>query len=159
MSPEVINIRTAGLGGMGVLSASWVLAEAAFRSGFQVKKAEVHGMSQRGGSVASDIRLGPRVLSPMIPAGEVDFLLTLAPEWIDRHRADLRPGGRLIGPEDVPAPAHPRALNIVLLGRLSRFLPVAEAVWQAALAKRFPVKLRASIEAAFHLGRNNIAAP
>ena len=67
MNNNVQNIKIAGLGGMGVLSASWVLAEAVFRSGFDVKKAEVHGMSQRGGSVASDIRFGPKVLSPMIP--------------------------------------------------------------------------------------------
>ena len=76
---EAINIKIAGLGGMGVLSASHVLAETLFLAGYDVKKAEVHGMSQRGGSVASDIRFGTRILSPMIPVGEVDFLLALAP--------------------------------------------------------------------------------
>ena len=68
----------AGLGGQGVLKASDILAEAAFAAGFDVKKADVHGMSQRGGSVRSDLRFGPRVFSPMVPAGEADVLVVLA---------------------------------------------------------------------------------
>ena len=153
MNDTVHNIKIVGLGGMGVLSASWVLAEAVFQAGYQVKKAEVHGRSQRGGSVASDVRFGPRVLSPMIPPGEVDFLLTLAPEWVDAHLGDLRATGRLLGPADVPGLANPRALNVALLGALSRFLPVPEPVWHAALESRFPAKLHAPNRAAFELGR------
>ena len=55
-----LNVVIAGLGGQGVLTASDILAEAALLAGFDVKKADVHGMSQRGGSVASDVRFGPR---------------------------------------------------------------------------------------------------
>ena len=150
---EATNIKIAGLGGMGVLSASYVLAETVFLAGYDVKKAEVHGMSQRGGSVASDIRFGTRILSPMIPVGEVDFLLALAPEWIDLHRAELRPTGKLLTPNDVVGLANSRALNVALLGVLSRFLPIPEAVWHVALVKGFPEKLHASNLAAFQLGR------
>jgi len=154
MDTPVTNIKIAGLGGMGVLSASYVLAEAAFLAGYDVKKAEVHGMSQRGGSVASDIRFGSRVLSPMIPLGEVDFLIAIAPEWVDVHRAELRATGKLLVPDDVADLANKRALNVALLGALSRHLPIPEAIWHAALAKGFPEKLHASNLAAFQLGRD-----
>ena len=57
---KVTNVVLAGLGGQGVLKASDILADAALRAGLDVKKAEVHGMSQRGGSVTSDVRFGAR---------------------------------------------------------------------------------------------------
>ena len=152
---SVTNVKIAGLGGMGVLSASYVLAEAAFMAGFDVKKAEVHGMSQRGGSVASDIRFGERVLSPMIPVGEIDFLLALAPDWVDVHRAELREGGLLLTADRFDGLANKKALNVALLGALSRCLPIPEPVWHAALAKGFPEKLHLSNRAAFDLGREN----
>ena len=93
MSDRVINIVVAGLGGQGVLKASDILTEAAFAAGWDVKKADVHGMSQRGGSVRSDVRFGPRVFSPMVTAGEADFLVVLAEDQVEPHRDVLRPGG------------------------------------------------------------------
>ena len=68
---EITNIRIAGLGGMGVLKATLILGEVLFEEGFDVKKAEVHGMAQRGGSVSSDVRFGKRVKSPMIPGRSI----------------------------------------------------------------------------------------
>lgn len=56
MTKTVVNVVVAGLGGQGVVKASDVLADAAFRHGLDVKKSEIHGMSQRGGSVASDVQ-------------------------------------------------------------------------------------------------------
>lgn len=156
MDTLVTNIKLAGLGGMGVLSASYVLAEAAYLAGYDVKKAEVHGMSQRGGSVASDIRFGKRVFSPMIPPGEVDFLIAIAPEWVDVHRWELREEGRLLSPDDVPGLTNKRALNVALLGALSRFLEIPEAIWHTALAKGFPEKLHEPNLAAFQLGHDSI---
>jgi len=155
---DTINIKIAGLGGMGVLSASSVLAEAAFRAGYDIKKAEVHGMAQRGGSVASDIRFGHRVLSPMIPVGEVDILVTLAPEWIDLHRAELRSTGKILTPDDVEGLTNKRALNVALMGALSRLLPIPEIAWHEALAKGFPKKLHESNLAAFQFGREKAEA-
>ena len=150
------NIKIAGLGGMGVLSASYVLAEAAFASGYDVKKAEVHGMAQRGGSVASDIRFGKAVLSPMIPAGEIDYLLALAPDWADVHRGELKPEnkGTLLCADALPALAGKRTLNMGVLGMLSRKLPIALEYWHAALAKAFPEKHLAANLEAFEMGRN-----
>ena len=151
---DTINVKVAGLGGMGVLSAASVLADAAFLAGYDVKKAEVHGMAQRGGSVASDVRFGTRVLSPMISSGELDFLVALAPDWVDLHRGELRATGRLLTPEHVDGHANQRALNVALMGALSRLLPIPETAWLAALDRGFPQKLHDSNLAAFQFGRN-----
>ena len=93
MNHHVTNVIIAGLGGQGVLKASDILADAAFRMGFDVKKAEVHGMSQRGGSVASDVRFGESVLSPMVPPGEADFLVVLSADQVESNRAACAPTG------------------------------------------------------------------
>ena len=90
---RVVNVVFAGLGGQGVITASDILADVAFRAGLDVKKAEVHGMSQRGGSVSSDVRYGARVLSPLVTSGEADFLVVLAPSEVEVNRGVLRPGG------------------------------------------------------------------
>ena len=94
-----MNVVIAGLGGQGVIKASDILADAAFRAGLDVKKAEIHGMSQRGGSVTSDVRFGPEVHTPMIPRGEADFLVVLAPTQVENNRHQLRAGGVLIPPD------------------------------------------------------------
>ena len=100
MDGKITNIRLAGLGGMGVLKASLILSELLFELGYDVKKAEVHGMSQRGGSISSDVRFGKKVDSPMIPEGEVDFLLSLQPEWSDEHIVSMSKSGIRISPDD-----------------------------------------------------------
>src|SRR5512133_939420 len=104
---KVVNVVVAGLGGQGVIKASDILADVAFRAGKDVKKAEIHGMSQRGGSVTSDVRFGDEVLSPMITSGEADFLLVLAPSEVEVTRPLLRPGGLLIPPDLVDEKALP----------------------------------------------------
>lgn len=65
-----------GVGGQGVILASEIVADVMMRSGFDVKKSEVHGMAQRGGSVNSQVRFGSKVYSPMIKKGEVDILFS-----------------------------------------------------------------------------------
>ena len=155
MKADVINVRFSGLGGMGVLKASYLLAQTAFRAGCDVKKADVHGMAQRGGSLASDVRFGPRVLSPMIPRGQVDVLVALAPEWAHLHTPDLRPGGILITPEQVDAAALPsrKAVNVALLGILSRHLEFTESLWLDAIRGAFPAALAEANVHAFRAGR------
>ncbi|HUW35135.1 MAG TPA: 2-oxoacid:acceptor oxidoreductase family protein [Planctomycetota bacterium] len=98
MLNSVINVVIAGLGGQGVIKASDVLADAAFRAGFDVKKSEIHGMSQRGGSVSSDVRFGKGVLSPMVPVGEADFLVALDVTQVEPNRHQLREGGVVASP-------------------------------------------------------------
>ena len=67
MDNHIKNIFIAGVGGQGVLLASELLSEAAIVSGYDVKKSEIHGMSQRGGVVSSHVRIGKKVFSPIIP--------------------------------------------------------------------------------------------
>lgn len=70
-----INFMLAGVGGQGTILASDILAHVGLAAGYHVKQAEVHGMSQRGGSVTSHVRWGEVVYSPLVGAGEVDVLL------------------------------------------------------------------------------------
>ena len=151
----VVNVVFAGLGGQGVIKASDVLADAAFRAGHDVKKAEIHGMSQRGGSVTSDVRFGPEVLSPMIPAGEADFLVVLAPSQVENNLQVLRAGGVLFPPDLVPESSlrNRRSLNVALLGALSTHLSLAEEHWRAAIAGALPERLLEVNLEAFAAGR------
>ena len=151
----VTNVIVAGLGGQGVLKVTDILAEALFRCGYDIKKSEVHGMSQRGGSVSSEVRFGENVASPMVPAGECDYLVVLDPTQIDVVKDKLRAGGVLITPDDVPREklTNPKALNTMLLGALSAKMPVDDATWKAVLTDTFPEKIRALNFEMFEIGR------
>ena len=73
---NIINISLVGVGGQGTLLASEILCNAALLAGRDVKKSEVHGMAQRGGSVVSQVRIGDKVYSPLIGVGETDVLVS-----------------------------------------------------------------------------------
>lgn len=77
MPKPITNILLVGVGGQGILLTSEILAKVALEEGYDVKKSEVHGMAQRGGSVSSEVRFGDRVYSPLIRKGEVDFFVAL----------------------------------------------------------------------------------
>lgn len=152
---STINVRFAGLGGTGVIKASDVLADVAFRLGHTVKKAEVHGMSQRGGSVQSDVRFGAEVHSPMIPDGACDFLVVLEASQVEVVRDGLRLGGVLLSPANIATAKLPtaKALNVALLGRLSRHFDFPDNAWRESLHAHFAEKLHAANDKAFNLGR------
>jgi indolepyruvate ferredoxin oxidoreductase, beta subunit len=99
-----INFLLAGVGGQGTLLASNVLARVGARAGFDVKKAEVHGMAQRGGSVSSHLRWGQKVLSPLIGRQEVDYLVAFEKLEALRYIGMLRPGGTALVGEMSIAP-------------------------------------------------------
>jgi len=156
MTNNVVNIVVAGLGGQGVLKASDIIAELAFAAGLDVKKSEIHGMSQRGGSVSSDVRYGPRVFSPMVPDGQADFLIVLDSTQVEVNRAMLKPGGvllepGLLGPGKLKSE---KSINVALLGALSRHLEFPESSWMAAIANHLAPKLHAINFDAFAAGRN-----
>ncbi len=73
---KTTNISLVGVGGQGILLASEIISRTAMLSGLDVKKSEVHGMAQRGGSVVSEVRIGKKVYSPLIPQGETDYLMS-----------------------------------------------------------------------------------
>jgi indolepyruvate ferredoxin oxidoreductase beta subunit len=155
-SSETTNVVIAGLGGQGVLKASDILCEALFRAGYDVKKSEIHGMSQRGGSVSSDVRFGKKVYSPMVPRGQADYLVVLAESQVEVARPMLRPGGVLIEPSAVDDKRLPnrKSLNVALLGALARQLDLTEDTWEAAIRAALPEKLHAANMQAFAIGKS-----
>lgn len=89
------NILIVGVGGQGVILASELLSEAAMQAGMDVKKSEVHGMSQRGGVVSSHVRFGPKVHSPLIPSGAADVVLAFEAAEGLRWAGQVKAGGML----------------------------------------------------------------
>ena len=153
---NVTNITVSGLGGQGVLKVTDILAEVLFRAGYDVKKSEVHGMSQRGGSVSSEVRFGDDVASPMVPEGESDFLVVLDPTQIEVNLHKLKQGGTLITTDDVPMDKlkSPKALNIMMLGALSEKFPaIGEELWIEVVKAFLPQKLHEMNIEMFRLGR------
>jgi indolepyruvate ferredoxin oxidoreductase beta subunit len=96
MAETKINILIVGVGGQGVLLASEVLSLLALESGLDVKKSEVHGMSQRGGVVSSHVRMGKKVFSPTINHAEADVLMSFEAAECVRALPWLKPGGTVI---------------------------------------------------------------
>ncbi len=96
MSEQITNILLVGFGGQGILLASEILAETCMLAGFDVKKNDVHGMSQRGGSVVSHVRYGNQVFSPIVPEGEGDVLFGFELMETCRALPLLKPGGAVI---------------------------------------------------------------
>jgi indolepyruvate ferredoxin oxidoreductase beta subunit len=93
---QIKNILLAGVGGQGILLASEVLSEVAMIAGLDVKKNEIHGMSQRGGSVLSHVRYGDKVFSSIIPEGDVDILFSFELLETCRYLPLLREGGQVV---------------------------------------------------------------
>jgi len=157
---ETANVLIVGVGGQGVLKASEVLAAVLVGCGYDVKQSEVHGMSQRGGSVVSEVRYGARVHSPLAPWGEADYVVALNADEGRRAAPRLRPGsGRLV---DVPPElerelADPRSRNMAALGRLARHLDVQPESWHDAIRRALPPKTHEANIAAFEAGRRLVS--
>jgi indolepyruvate ferredoxin oxidoreductase, beta subunit len=96
MNEQIKNILLVGVGGQGILLASEILSEAAMLAGFDVKKSEIHGMSQRGGCVVSHVRYGTEVFSPIVPEGEGDILFGFELMETCRSLPLLKPGGTVV---------------------------------------------------------------
>ena len=188
---ETKNIMIVGVGGQGTLLASKMLGQLLLSEGYDVKVSEVHGMSQRGGSVVTYVRYGDKVYSPLIDKGEADFILSFEKLEAARWLPYLKPDGQVIltdqqvdpMPVITGAMAYPeavvekmrdagakvdavpalslahqagsaKAVNIVLMGRLSRYFPdIPEEKWRAALTATVPARFIEMNEKAFALGR------
>ena len=90
---KTLNITLVGVGGQGTLLAGEILCRVALLSGKDVKKSEVHGMAQRGGSVVSQVRIGEKVHSPLIALGETDILIAFEKLEALRYAHFLSPAG------------------------------------------------------------------
>ncbi len=197
-SQKAYSFVLVGVGGQGTLLASNILAEVGLAAGFDVKKSEVHGMAQRGGSVASHVRWHPeRVFSPLVGLGEADILLSFEKVEALRFAEFLRVGGTAVvndmaivpvtvssGSATYPGDEHltkvfeslhaelvmvpgerlaqeagnVKAANVVLLGAVSKLLPLPEETWWECLAQRVPKKFLELNRVAFASGRAAAAA-
>jgi len=158
---RVQNILMVGVGGQGVILASEIISEVMMRAGHDVKKSEVHGMAQRGGSVSSHVRFGPKVYSPLIKKGDADVLFSFelleSVRYLDFLRSDalLIVNNQKVLPPSVTlgADTYPEQLPELLRERFSRVdivdaLDIAKQVGNAralnvaflgALSKHFGV--------------------
>ena len=189
MSMETKNIMIVGVGGQGSLLASKLLGKLFLSRGYDVKVSEVHGMSQRGGSVVTDVRYGGKVYSPIIDKGQADFILSFELLEAARWTEYLKPGGRIVTntqqinpmPVITGAAQYPqglvekmrqagmdvdafdalslaeeagsaKAVNIVLLGRLSKSFDFSRAEWEQAIRESVPPKFLELNLRAFALG-------
>ena len=187
---ETKNIMIVGVGGQGSLLASKLLGRILLDQGYDVKVSEVHGMSQRGGSVVTYVRYGDRVYSPIVDKGEADFIVSFELLEAARYVNFLKPGGRVVvsaqqidpmpvitGAAESPADldkkmadldirvdvmdalslaeqaGSSKAVNLVLLGRLSRYFDFPEEAWQKAIDACVPEKFLELNRRAFALGR------
>lgn len=187
----VKNIMIVGVGGQGTLLASKMLGRIALSEGIDVKVSEVHGMSQRGGSVVTYVRFGDKVYSPIIDKGEADFIVSFELLEAARYLEFLAKDGKVVVnsqqvdpmPVITGAAAYPedliskmtakgasidaidalslaeeagssKAVNIVLMGRLSKYFDFSEDKWLKALEESVPPKFLELNKKAFALGRN-----
>ena len=184
------NIMIVGVGGQGSLLASKLLGHLLLSQGYDVKVSEVHGMSQRGGSVVTYVRYGDKVYSPVIDQGEADFIVSFelleAARWLpylkkdgvivtNTQQIDPMPviTGAAVYPEDLVAKlkasgakvdaldclkiaeeaGSAKAVNIVLLGRLSHYFDLPQEAWMASLEANVPPKFLEMNKKAFRLGK------
>ena len=93
---KTINVSLVGVGGQGILLTANLLGRVAALAGLDVKKSEIHGMAQRGGSVMSSVRFGDRVASPIVPEGEADLLVAFDKLEALRSAHLLKKGGAAV---------------------------------------------------------------
>lgn len=187
----VKNIMIVGVGGQGSVLASKLLGHLLTTQGFDVKVSEVHGMSQRGGSVVTYVKYGDKVYSPVVEKGEADFIVSFEILETARWLEYLKPDGQIVTStqEIDPMPVltgamtypenllekikstgakvdaldclklakqagSPKAVNLVLLGRLSHyFTDIKPEAWQEAIDACVPPKFLELNKKAFALGK------
>ena len=185
------SIMIVGVGGQGTLLASKLLGRLLLSKNYDIKVSEVHGMSQRGGSVVTYVRYGEKVYSPVIDKGEADVIVSFELLEAARWTEYLKKGGVIItntqqvnpmpvitGATDYPSDleskikamdinldafdalslaeqaGNSKAVNIVLLGRLSKQFDFTEEEWMTAIEQSVPVKFLELNKKAFLLGRD-----
>jgi len=189
---EVKNIMIVGVGGQGALLASKTLGQVLLDSGFDVKVSEVHGMSQRGGSVVTYVRYGKKVYSPIVDKGQADFIVSFEMLEAARYTEYLKTDGQIVvntqnidpmpvitGAAEYPTNLQEKiqaanikidaldcltlaeqagtskAVNIVLMGRLSKYMDFSLETWLQAIEKLVKPQFLEINKKAFLLGRGD----
>jgi indolepyruvate ferredoxin oxidoreductase beta subunit len=180
-----IDLVIAGVGGQGNLLLAKLLSLVALEEGWDVKRSEIKGLAQRGGSVLSQVRMGEKIWSPLIQLGSADFLLGLDPVEALRNFQFLSPEGKaLVSSNFAPNPikfseeevlekarslkfllipaldlakkvGSPQSANIVILGALSNFLPFSLSTFEKIMKENLK-RLQEENLKAFALGREEI---
>ena len=188
---ETKNVMIVGVGGQGSLLASKLLGRLLLGQGSDIQVSEVHGMSQRGGSVVTYVRFGDKVYSPVIDKGQADYIVSFELLEAARWTEYLKPGGKIIVntqqvnpmPVIIGAAEYPenlvqkmldagidvdaldaltlaeqagssKAVNLVLMGRLSKYFDITEEEWLSAIEASVPPKFLEMNKKAFSLGLN-----
>ena len=189
---EVKNIMIVGVGGQGALLASKTLGQVLLDLGFDVKVSEVHGMSQRGGSVVTYVRYGKKVYSPIVDKGQADFIVSFEMLEAARYTEYLKTNGQIVvntqnidpmpvitGAAEYPTNLQEKiqaanikidaldcltlaeqagtskAVNIVLMGRLSKYMDFPLETWLQAIEKLVKPQFLEINKKAFLLGRGD----
>ena len=184
------NVMIVGVGGQGTLLASKLLGRLLLKKGYDVKVSEVHGMSQRGGSVVTYVRYGEKVYSPVVDKGEADFIISFemleAARWVEylkkggtivTNTQEINPMPVIIGAAEYPQKlaekiaekginieafdalslaeeaGTSKAVNLVLLGRISKYFDFTDEEWMDAIEKSVPAKFLELNKKAFNLGK------
>lgn len=128
---NTVNILFCGTGGQGVLKASEICGIVAMKAGYHVKKSEIHGMAQRGGSVESHLRFGQKVYSPLITPHSADFLVCFhAGEALRMHEYLKNDGLNFsIYLDECKKLKHPIYINTYFLGILASQLQIEKTLW------------------------------
>ena len=185
------NVMIVGVGGQGSLLASKLLGHLLMEQGYDVKVSEVHGMSQRGGSVVTYVRYGDKVCSPVIDKGEADFIVSFEVLEAARWLSYLKPDGQIVTstqqidpmpvitgaaqyPEDLvnkmldagakvdaldclalaQQAGSAKTVNLVLMGRLSKYFDFSDEAWQKSIEACVPAKFLELNKKAFEFGKN-----
>ena len=148
---KVKNILLVGVGGQGIILASEIMADVFMEAGFDVKKSEVHGMAQRGGSVSTHVRFGSKVFSPLIKEGEADIFIAFEELEALRYLDYLSPQPTILLNEQRLNPpsvslgnqAYPEKISEILSGRSKHFksIPGRELALQAGDARAVNIVL------------------
>ena len=186
---KTTSIMIVGVGGQGTLLASKLLGKLLLGEGYDVKVSEVHGMSQRGGSVVTYVRFGDKVYSPVITEGEADFIVSFEKLEAARSISCLKKDGKIIANNQQTDPmpviignaeyptgvldeirdlgiyvdeldalsvaesaGSAKAVNIVLMGRLAKYLGIEKEKWLNTIAVTVPEKFKELNLKAFELG-------
>ncbi len=187
---KTTNIMIVGVGGQGTLLASKLLGRLLLTKGYDVKVSEVHGMSQRGGSVVTYVRYGEKVYSPVVDKGEADFIISFemleAARWVEylkkggtivTNTQEINPMPVIIGAAEYPQnladkiaekginieafdalslaeeAGTSKAVNLVLLGRISKYFDFTDEEWMDAIEKSVPEKFLELNKKAFAMGK------
>ena len=189
---KTVSVMIVGVGGQGSLLASKLLGRLLVDEGYDVKVSEVHGMSQRGGSVVTYVRFGDKVYSPIITEGEADIIISFEKLEAGRYAKYLKKDGKIVVntqqidpmPVIIGATQYPenildeltekgvsvdaldalslaeeagssKAVNIVLMGKASKYFDIPKESWIAAIENTVAPKFVEMNKKAFELGYNS----